>query len=156
MTDTTPTPARRPLDGVRVLEFGHVAAGPFGSMLLADLGADVVKVEGPGGDQMRDWPPLAEAAGERFSHNFASVNRNKRSVVADLKDPDDVARVQCSWSRRPTPWWRTIDPASWTGSASATSRWPPNTGAWSTRRSRGSAGPARTPAWAPTTSSSRR
>ena len=94
MTDTTPTPRPAALDGVRVLEFGHVAAGPFGSMLLADLGADVVKVEGPGGDQMRDWPPLAEAAGERFSHNFASVNRNKRSVVADLKNPDDVARVQ--------------------------------------------------------------
>ena len=94
MTDTVPTTARRPLDGVRVLEFGHVAAGPFGSMLLADLGADVVKVEGPNGDQMRDWPPVAEAAGERFSHNFAAVNRNKRSVLADLKNPDDLARVQ--------------------------------------------------------------
>src|SRR6187200_3262629 len=94
MTNSAPTTARRPLDGVRVLEFGHVAAGPFGSMLLADLGADVVKVEGPNGDQMRDWPPVAEAAGETFSHNFAAVNRNKRSVVADLKNPDDLARVQ--------------------------------------------------------------
>ena len=94
MTDTAPVAARRPLAGVRVLEFGHVAAGPFGSMLLADLGADVVKVEGPNGDQMRSWPPVAEAAGESFSHNFAAVNRNKRSVVADLKDPDDLARVQ--------------------------------------------------------------
>ncbi len=77
-----------------MLEFGHVAAGPFGSMLLADLGADVVKVESPAGDQMRGWPPIAEADGERFSHNFAAVNRNKRSVVADLKDPADLARVQ--------------------------------------------------------------
>ena len=94
MTDAAPVAARRPLAGVRVLEFGHVAAGPFGSMLLADLGADVVKVEGPNGDQMRSWPPVAEAAGESFSHNFAAVNRNKRSVVADLKDPDDLARVQ--------------------------------------------------------------
>ncbi|MCD4526867.1 CaiB/BaiF CoA-transferase family protein [Nocardioides sp. cx-173] len=84
----------RPLDGVRVVEFGHVAAGPFGSMLLADLGADVVKVEGPAGDQMRQWPPLATDGEERFSHNFASVNRNKRSVLADLKDPDDLARVR--------------------------------------------------------------
>ena len=57
-------------------------------MLLADLGADVVKLEPPTGDQMRSWPPIAEdeETGEQFSHNFASVNRNKRSVVVDLKD----------------------------------------------------------------------
>ena len=87
---------RRPLDGVRVVELAHVAAGPFAGMLLADLGADVVKVEPPAGDQMRAWPPFASSDpdGERFSHNFASVNRNKRSVVADLKDPDDLARVR--------------------------------------------------------------
>jgi succinate--hydroxymethylglutarate CoA-transferase len=86
----------RPLEGVRVVELAHVAAGPFAGMLLADLGADVVKVEPPAGDQMRGWPPFAVDAGsgERFSHNFASVNRNKRSVVADLKDPDDLARVR--------------------------------------------------------------
>jgi crotonobetainyl-CoA:carnitine CoA-transferase CaiB-like acyl-CoA transferase len=63
-------------------------------MLLADLGADVVKVEPPGGDQMRSWPPFATDGDETFSHNFASVNRNKRSVVADLKDPADLARVR--------------------------------------------------------------
>ncbi|KRC52584.1 CaiB/BaiF CoA transferase family protein [Nocardioides sp. Root240] len=84
----------RPLEGVRVVELAHVAAGPFAGMLLADLGADVVKVEPPTGDQMRAWPPFADDGEERFSHNFASVNRNKRSVVADLKDPDDLARVQ--------------------------------------------------------------
>ncbi len=79
-----------PLDGVRVLEFGHVAAGPFAGMLLADLGADVVKVEPPQGDHMRRWPPFTELAdGSEFSLNFASVNRGKRSVVADLKDPTD-------------------------------------------------------------------
>jgi succinate---hydroxymethylglutarate CoA-transferase len=90
----------RPLEGVRVVELAHVAAGPFAGMLLADLGADVLKVEPPTGDQMRGWPPFATSqgeevgAGERFSHNFASVNRNKRSVVADLKDPADLARVR--------------------------------------------------------------
>jgi crotonobetainyl-CoA:carnitine CoA-transferase CaiB-like acyl-CoA transferase len=63
-------------------------------MLLADLGADVVKVEPPTGDQMRAWPPHATSDdGASFSHNFASVNRNKRSVVADLKDPDQLASV---------------------------------------------------------------
>lgn len=88
------TAPSRPLDGVRVVEFGHIAAGPFAAMLLADLGADVVKIEGPAGDQMRDWPPIAEADGERFSHNFASLNRNKRSVLADLKDEAGLAKAQ--------------------------------------------------------------
>jgi succinate--hydroxymethylglutarate CoA-transferase len=85
----------RPLDGVRAIEMGHVAAGPFAGMLLADLGADVVKVEPPGGDMMRNWPPLAtDGSGESFSHNFASLNRNKRSVAADFKDPDDLRKVK--------------------------------------------------------------
>lgn len=87
-------PVTRPLDGIRVVELAHVAAGPFAGMLLADLGADVVKVEPPTGDQMRGWPPFAVAEEERFSHNFASLNRNKRSVVADLKDPDQLAHAQ--------------------------------------------------------------
>ncbi|UYM07743.1 CoA transferase [Solicola gregarius] len=77
-----------------MVELAHVAAGPFAGQLLADLGADVVKVEPPGGDQMRAWPPFATDADERFSHNFASVNRNKRSVVADLKDATDLDRVR--------------------------------------------------------------
>lgn len=83
------------LAGVRVLEFGQIAAGPFAGSLLADLGADVVKVESPsGGDGMRNWPPLsANTQNEVFSENFASVNRNKRSIALDLKDPDDLERV---------------------------------------------------------------
>lgn len=85
-----------PLAGVRVLEFGQIAAGPFAGSLLADLGADVVKVERPdGGDGMRSWPPLTEGPdGDVFSENFASVNRNKRSIVADLKDPKDLAQLK--------------------------------------------------------------
>lgn len=84
-----------PLSGTRVLEFGHIAAAPFCGMLLADLGADVVKIEPPAGDGLRAWPPLVEGEnGERFSLNFASMNRGKRSVVADLKNPDDLARVR--------------------------------------------------------------
>ena len=87
--------AARPLAGLRVLEIGQIAAGPFAGMLLADLGADVVKVEPPGGDGLRAWPPLsANDAGEAFSENFASINRNKRSLAADLKDPADLARVK--------------------------------------------------------------
>jgi crotonobetainyl-CoA:carnitine CoA-transferase CaiB-like acyl-CoA transferase len=81
----------QPLKGIRVIEFCSVAAGPFCAMLLADMGADVIKVEHPeGGDSMRAWPPISEG----FSENFASVNRNKRSVTLDLKDPEDNARAR--------------------------------------------------------------
>jgi crotonobetainyl-CoA:carnitine CoA-transferase CaiB-like acyl-CoA transferase len=87
-----------PLADVRVLEFGQIAAGPFCGMLLADLGADVVKVEKPdGGDDMRRWPPMTEGpdpAQGRYSENFASVNRNKRSIAVDLKDAAAVSRLR--------------------------------------------------------------
>lgn len=89
-------PTSFPLAGIRVLEFGQIAAGPFTGSLLADLGADVVKVERPdGGDGMRAWPPLADdGTGDIYSENFASLNRNKRSITADLKDPQSVARLK--------------------------------------------------------------
>ncbi len=80
-----------PLEGVRVIEFCNVAAGPFCGLLLADMGADVVKVEHPqGGDTMRAWPPLTGG----YSENFASLNRNKRSVALDLKQPADRAQAR--------------------------------------------------------------
>ena len=80
-----------PLQGVRVIEFCNVAAGPFCGMLLADMGADLIKVEHPkGGDSMRQWPPLSGG----YSENFASLNRNKRSVTLDLKDPAGKARAR--------------------------------------------------------------
>lgn len=80
-----------PLANIRVVEFGQIAAGPFAGSLFADLGADVVKIENPvGGDGMRDWPPHSGEAGAQFSENFASVNRNKRSVALDLKKAEDV------------------------------------------------------------------
>ncbi|NDH54534.1 MAG: CoA transferase, partial [Betaproteobacteria bacterium] len=79
-----------PLHGVKVVEFCHVAAGPFCGMLLADFGAEVVKVEAPEGDAMRQWPPLSQG----FSENFASINRGKRSVVLDLKDPPQRERAR--------------------------------------------------------------
>lgn len=79
-----------PLNGIRVIEFCQVAAGPFCGMLLADMGADVIKVEHPdGGDSLRHWPPLNNG----YSENFASLNRNKRSVALDLKNPGDVEKA---------------------------------------------------------------
>lgn len=80
----------KPLQGVRVLEFCQIAAGPFAGMLLADYGADVVKIEPPEGDAMRQWPPVKEG----MSENFASLNRGKRSLSLNLKDPKDLARAQ--------------------------------------------------------------
>ncbi len=74
-----------PLAGVRVVEFCQVAAGPFCGMLLADFGADVVKVEPHEGDTLRQWPPISNG----FSENFASLNRGKRSIALDLKNPVD-------------------------------------------------------------------
>jgi len=73
-----------PLNGIRVLDLTRVLAGPFATMLLGDLGADVIKVERPGdGDETRQLPPIRD--GE--SHYFLSVNRNKRGIVIDLKKP---------------------------------------------------------------------
>jgi formyl-CoA transferase len=78
-----------PLAGVRVLDLARVLAGPYAAMLLADLGADVIKVERPGtGDDTRSWgPPFAGPEDGRQSTYFLSVNRGKRSVTIDLKDP---------------------------------------------------------------------
>ena len=75
-----------PLQGIRVIEFCEVASGPFCGMMLADMGADVIKIEKPEvGDTLRQWPPINAG----FSENFASLNRNKKSVTLDLKDAQE-------------------------------------------------------------------
>ena len=81
-----------PLEGVRVLDLSRVLAGPYATMMLADLGADVLKVEHPErGDDTRHWgPPFAGSE----SAYFLSVNRNKRSAGIDLKDPEGLDRVK--------------------------------------------------------------
>ena len=86
------TPEAPPLAGVRVLDLSRVLAGPLCTMVLGDLGADVIKVERPGsGDDTRQWgPPWAE----RESAYFLCVNRNKRSVAADLKSGEGQALVR--------------------------------------------------------------
>lgn len=86
MSKTLPNELQ-PLQGVRVVEFCQIAAGPFCGMLLADFGADVVKVEPSEGDAMRGWPPLNQG----YSENFASLNRGKRSIALDLKNEQDLA-----------------------------------------------------------------
>jgi crotonobetainyl-CoA:carnitine CoA-transferase CaiB-like acyl-CoA transferase len=70
-----------------VADFSRILAGPYATMLLADMGAEVVKVEGPGGDDTRTWqPPVRDGV----STYYLGVNRNKRSVALDLKDPGDL------------------------------------------------------------------
>jgi crotonobetainyl-CoA:carnitine CoA-transferase CaiB-like acyl-CoA transferase len=81
-----------PLSGLLVADFSRVLAGPYCTMLLADLGADVIKVESPGGDDTRSWvPPVTE---DGVSTYFLAINRNKRSVALDLKDDHDAAMAQ--------------------------------------------------------------
>lgn len=82
---------RAPLSGLKVIEVAQYAAGPFAGQLLADLGADVIKIERPGaGDLLRSWGPFVEGEqGDPFSASFAALNRNKRSVALDIGDADD-------------------------------------------------------------------
>ena len=78
-----------PLEGIRVLDVTHIVAGPFCSMILADLGAEVIKVERPGvGERSRSNGPFIEKVdGQRVSARFLGLNRNKKSVTLDLRDP---------------------------------------------------------------------
>jgi crotonobetainyl-CoA:carnitine CoA-transferase CaiB-like acyl-CoA transferase len=91
-----PQPARRdafgraasgPLAGIVIADFSRVLAGPYCTMLLADMGATVIKVESPSGDETREWkPPVFEGQ----STYYLSINRNKRSIALDFGDPDDI------------------------------------------------------------------
>ena len=92
-SDEQPATARAapagPLSGLLVADFSRVLAGPYCTMLLADLGADVIKVESPGGDDTRQWVPPVTKDG--WSTYFLAINRNKRSVALDLREEDDQA-----------------------------------------------------------------
>jgi crotonobetainyl-CoA:carnitine CoA-transferase CaiB-like acyl-CoA transferase len=89
-----------PLAGLKVLELARVLAGPYAGQILADLGADVIKVESPEGDGTRLWgPPWVERAGrdgtiQREAAYYHACNRGKRSIVADFRNDDDLARVR--------------------------------------------------------------
>lgn len=83
---------KKPLDGLRVLDFTHAAAGPFASMFLADLGAEVIKIEKPlGGDGTRTMGEPMPMLGPKESDYYVSLNRNKKSIVIDLATEEGVA-----------------------------------------------------------------
>jgi crotonobetainyl-CoA:carnitine CoA-transferase CaiB-like acyl-CoA transferase len=80
-----------PLDGLLVADFSRVLAGPYSTQLMGDLGATIVKVEGPSGDETRDWAPPER---DGVSTYYLGVNRNKRSITLDLADAGDRALAQ--------------------------------------------------------------
>lgn len=80
----------QPLEGVRVLDFSTLLPGPMCTLLLAEAGADVIKIERASGDDMRDYHPKVGAD----SINFSLLNRGKKSIVADLKDPETIAKIK--------------------------------------------------------------
>ena len=102
----------RPLDDVRVVDLSRALAGPYATMMMADAGADVVKVEPPGGDDSRGWLPFVARHGHRESAYYMSANRNKRSVVLDLKSEtvptgyagSSAARMSSSRTTAPGCW----------------------------------------------------
>lgn len=88
MTDDAPAPTHRPLDGVRVIGLEQYMAGPYATLLLADAGAEVIKIERPGsGDPRRQMPPFAEKDGHRKAAGFMGYNRNKKSLALNLREP---------------------------------------------------------------------
>jgi len=83
-----------PLAGLKVVELARVLAGPWAGQILADLGADVIKVESPEGDDTRKWgPPWVQRDGHREAAYYHAANRGKRSITADFRDPGDIATV---------------------------------------------------------------
>ncbi|GAB3933346.1 hypothetical protein GCM10027614_04080 [Micromonospora vulcania] len=80
-----------PLAGLLVADFSRILAGPYATMLLADLGAQVVKVESPGGDDTRTWMPPTR---DGVSTYYLGINRNKRSIALDLRNPDDLTAAR--------------------------------------------------------------
>src|ERR1700710_2138764 len=97
--NTTSTTRKRPLDGIRVLDLSRVLAGPWCTQNLADLGAQVIKIERPGvGDDTRTWGPpfLRDAEGRETNQStyFTACNRNKRSVTVDMATQDGQALLR--------------------------------------------------------------
>ncbi|BCP52057.1 CoA transferase [Kaistia sp. 32K] len=85
----------QPLEGLKVIELARILAGPWAGQTLADLGADVIKVESPDGDDTRTWgPPFIEDGGEKSAAYFHACNRGKRSIVADFRTTEGVDLVR--------------------------------------------------------------
>ena len=90
-----PAAPRGPLAGLKVIELARILAGPWAGQTLSDLGAEVIKIEAPAGDDTRQWgPPFIERDGDRSAAYFHSCNRGKRSVVIDLASAEGQAQLR--------------------------------------------------------------
>ena len=140
---------RMMLEGIRVLDLSRVIAGPYCATLMADLGADVVKVERPGrGDDLRSW------RGEGMSAAFAAINRNKRGIAVDLQHPEG-SKLVFELGRRADVVIENFLPGVAQKLGSGTRRSVPSIRRSSTSRSRASARPGPAPGARPTTPSPR-
>src|SRR6056297_2031073 len=84
-----------PLSGLKVIELARILAGPWAGQTLADLGAEVIKVESPAGDDTRNWgPPFIEREGDRSAAYFHGCNRGKSSVTVDFRTPEGQEQVR--------------------------------------------------------------
>jgi CoA:oxalate CoA-transferase len=110
VNDRDPDPVR-PLTGVRVLAIENFLAGPYGSMLLADYGADVIKVESAQGDFFRSYPPVYSNGSDEMSWRFLRINRNKRSIVVDLRS-DEGRGLFLSLTERCDVVWENLRPGA--------------------------------------------
>ena len=98
------------LEGIRVADFSHVMAGPYATHLLRLLGAEVIKIEAPGrGDAMRNYGTDRRYDG--MAPAFIAVNAGKKSIVLDLKKPEDLAQARAARRAAAMCWWRTSGPA---------------------------------------------
>lgn len=87
--------SKTPLQGLKVVELARILAGPWAGQTLSDLGATVIKIESPDGDDTRQWgPPWVDTDGDQVAAYFHACNRGKQSIVADLKTPDGQALVK--------------------------------------------------------------
>ncbi len=95
MNESKPTAKPSPLKGIKVVELARILAGPWVGQTLADLGAEVIKVESPEGDDTRQWgPPWIDIDGERSAAYFHACNRGKSSLICDLKNDADLAALR--------------------------------------------------------------